>query len=88
VGKPGSKRRVKAESKPVAFRAGAAQPYDERCLTWQYDAGTVSIWTTAGRLKGVLFTGSADQLKVLREYRQGECDLVERDGEFSRRVRS
>ncbi len=82
VGKPGSKRRVKAESKPVAFRAGAAQPYDERCLTWQYDAGTVSIWTTAGRLRGVLFTGSADQLKVLREYRQGESDLVERDGEF------
>ena len=82
VGRPGSKRRVKAESKPVAFRAGAAQPYDERCLTWQYDAGTVSIWTTAGRLRGVLFTGSADQLKVLREYRQGESDLVERDGEF------
>ena len=82
LGKPGSKRRVKAESKPIAFRAGAAQPYDERCLTWQYDAGTVSIWTTAGRLKGVRFTGSADQLKVLREYREGESDLVERDGEF------
>ena len=82
LGKPGSKRRVKAESKPIAFRAGAAQPYDDRCLTWQYDAGTVSIWTTAGRLKGVRFTGSADQLKVLREYREGESDLVERDGEF------
>jgi IS605 OrfB family transposase len=82
LGKPGSKRRVRAESKPIAFRAGAAQPYDERCLTWQYDAGTVSVWTTAGRLKGVRFTGSADQLKVLREYRKGESDLLERDGEF------
>ncbi|MER6378409.1 transposase [Streptomyces mirabilis] len=82
LGKPRSKRRVQAESKPVAFRAGAAQPYDDRCLSWQHDAGTVSIWTTAGRLKGVRFTGSTDQLKTLREYRKGESDLVERDGEF------
>ncbi|MEV8561854.1 transposase [Streptomyces sp. NPDC051917] len=82
LGKPRSKRRVKAESKPITFRAGAAQPYDDRCLGWQHDSGAVSLWTTAGRLKGVRFIGSADQLKVLREYRQGESDLVERDGEF------
>ncbi|MGW4568686.1 RNA-guided endonuclease InsQ/TnpB family protein, partial [Streptomyces sp. NPDC004561] len=82
LGKPRSKRRVQAESKPITFRAGAAQPYDDRCLSWQHDAGTVSIWTTVGRLKGVRFTGSADQLKTLRGYRQGESDLIERDGAF------
>ncbi|WP_326579747.1 transposase [Actinacidiphila glaucinigra] len=82
LGRSGSKRRTKAESKPVTFRPDAAQPYDDRMLTWQHDAGTVSIWTTAGRLKGVRFAGSEDQLQVLREYRKGESDLVERDGEF------
>jgi IS605 OrfB family transposase len=82
LGRPGSKLRVKAESKPVTFRPEAAQPYDDRLLTWQHDAGTVSIWTASGRLKGVRFVGSADHLKVLREYRKGESDLVERDGEF------
>src|SRR6516225_4644519 len=30
LGRPGSKRRVRAESKPIAFRADAAQPYDDR----------------------------------------------------------
>lgn len=82
LGKPGSKRRRKAESKPIAFRSEAAQPYDDRCLSWQYDAQTVSIWTTAGRIRGVRFVCSADGLKMLREHRQGESDLVERDGVF------
>ncbi|NGO73933.1 RNA-guided endonuclease InsQ/TnpB family protein, partial [Streptomyces boncukensis] len=82
LGKPGSKRRIRAESKPVAFRPEAAQPYDDRCLSWQYDAQTVSIWTTAGRLKNVRFVCSADALKTLREYRKGEADLIERDGVF------
>ncbi|MEU3644394.1 hypothetical protein AB0E59_13530 [Lentzea sp. NPDC034063] len=52
LGRPCSKRRVKAESKPIAFRPDAAQPFDDRCLSWNHDAGTVSIWTTAGRMKG------------------------------------
>ncbi|MEU5069143.1 transposase [Streptomyces virginiae] len=82
LGKPGSKRRAKAESKPVMFRPEAAQPYDDRCLSWQYDAGTVSIWTTAGRLKNVRFACSPDALKMLREHRKGESDLIERDGVF------
>lgn len=82
LGRPGSKRRIKAESKPVAFRPDAAHPFDDRCLSWQYDAQTVSIWTIAGRLKSVRFVGSADQLKMLREHRKGETDLVERDGVF------
>ncbi|MFE5594816.1 RNA-guided endonuclease InsQ/TnpB family protein [Streptomyces sp. NPDC056549] len=82
LGKPGSKRRIKAESKPILFRAEAAQPYDDRCLSWQYDAQTVSIWTVAGRLKNVRFACSSDGLKMLREHRKGESDLVERDGVF------
>ncbi|MFE5592332.1 RNA-guided endonuclease InsQ/TnpB family protein, partial [Streptomyces sp. NPDC056549] len=82
LGKPGSKRRVRAESKPITFRSEAAQPYDDRCLSWQYDAGTVSIWTTAGRLKNVRFACSSDAIKMLREHRKGESDLIERDGVF------
>ncbi|MFI9365229.1 RNA-guided endonuclease InsQ/TnpB family protein [Kitasatospora sp. NPDC053057] len=82
LGKPGSKRRVKAESKPIIFRPQAAQPYDDRCLSWQLDARTVSIWTTAGRLKGVRFACSPDALKTLRDCRRGESDLIRRDGVF------
>jgi hypothetical protein len=36
-GKPGLGRRLKARSGPVVFRADAAQPYDDRCLSWQLD---------------------------------------------------
>ncbi|MFG3343287.1 RNA-guided endonuclease InsQ/TnpB family protein [Glycomyces sp. NPDC048151] len=82
LGKPGSKRRRKAESKPVVFRSDAAQAFDDRCLSWQVNAGTVSIWTVHGRLKGIRFAGGPDQVKTLREHRKGETDLVHRDGEF------
>ncbi|MFE0258353.1 RNA-guided endonuclease InsQ/TnpB family protein [Streptomyces sp. NPDC059010] len=82
LGKPKSKRRRKAESRPITFRPDAAQPYDDRCLSWQYDQRTVSIWTTEGRLKGVRFVCAADALKVLQQYRKGESDLIERDGVF------
>ncbi|MGW3820270.1 RNA-guided endonuclease InsQ/TnpB family protein [Streptomyces sp. NPDC005046] len=81
-GKPGSKRCQKVESKPIAFRPDAAQPYDDRCLSWQYDQRTVSVWTTAGRIKGVRFACSQDALNTLQQYRRGESDLVERDGSF------
>jgi putative transposase len=82
TGSPGSKRRVKAESKPITFRPDAAQPYDDRCLSWQLDKRTVSIWTTSGRLRGVRLACSADALKTLALYRQGESDLVHRDGRW------
>ncbi|MFE4776219.1 RNA-guided endonuclease InsQ/TnpB family protein [Streptomyces sp. NPDC056713] len=82
LGKSKSRRWVKAESKPIAFRPEAAQPYDDRCLSWQYDQQTVSIWTTAGRIKNVSFVCAADALKVLQQYRKGESDLIERDGVF------
>ena len=82
LGRPGSTRRKKAESTPVVFRPEAAHPFDDRCLSWQYDARTVSIRTTAGRLKNVGFACSAGALKTLRECRKGESDLIERDGVF------
>jgi IS605 OrfB family transposase len=82
LGKPGSKRRVNATAKPIVFRSDAAHPFDDRCLSWQYDRRTVSIWTVAGRLKDVPFACSAEHFKILREYRRGESDLLERDGVF------
>lgn len=75
-----STRYQRAANTPIRFRPDAAQPYDDRCLSWQYDTRTVSIWTTSGRLKGIRYTGSADQLETLQRYRQGETDLVRRDG--------
>ncbi|MFD8529952.1 hypothetical protein ACFV0L_21300, partial [Streptosporangium canum] len=80
LGPPGSRRRTRAESKPIAFRPHAAQPYDDRCLSWRIEARTVSIWTVRGRLRGVAFTASAAQLKTLALYRKGESDLLCRDG--------
>ena len=79
-GKPGSKRRAKVETDPIGFGWNAAQPYDARMLSWQPDTRTVSIWTTAGRLKNVAYTGSADQLKTVAAGKVGESDLVHRDG--------
>jgi IS605 OrfB family transposase len=79
-GKPGSKRRRRVETEPVTFRWDAAQPYDARMLSWRYDARMVSIWTTAGRVKGLAYTGSADQPKAVAELPVGETDLVHRDG--------
>ncbi|GAA1922747.1 RNA-guided endonuclease TnpB family protein [Streptomyces sodiiphilus] len=81
LGRPGSKRRLRAESRPIAFREDAAQPYDDRILTWNLDAQTVSIWTVAGRLKGIPFVCSPQALKLLAS-RKGESDLVMRDGMF------
>nr|WP_308801327.1 transposase [Streptomyces polyasparticus] len=80
LGKPGSKRRGRAEGRPISFRADAAQPYDDRCLSWQVDERTVSIWTTAGRLQGVRFACSEQARNLLAERRRGESDLVYRDG--------
>jgi putative transposase len=80
-GKPGSSRRVKVETSAIRFRSLAAQPFDDRCLSWTHDStgdtgGTVSIWTVDGRLKNLRFTGDPDQLALLRTHRNGETDLV------------
>lgn len=79
-GAVGSRRRRRIEAEPVAFRWDAAQPYDARMLSWRHDARTVSIWTVAGRLKGVSYTGSPDQLKAVATLPVGESDLIHRDG--------
>lgn len=81
-GRPGTKRHTRASGKPVTFRKDAAQPYDDRMLSWQHKTRTVSIWTTSGRLKGVAFTGQAEQLAVLAEHRRGESDLVRQGGKW------
>lgn len=75
-GRPGTKGHTRASGKPVTFRQDSAQPYDDRMLSWQHEQRTVSIWTTAGRLKGLAFTGQAGQLAVLATHRKGESDLV------------
>lgn len=80
LGKPGSARREKALGKPIAFREFSAQPFDDRMLSWQLDARTVSIWTVDGRLKDMVFTGESRHLKEIAEHRHGESDLVYRDG--------
>jgi putative transposase len=82
LGKPGSKRRRTADTNPISFRWNAAQPYDARMLSWQYDAQTVSIWTVHGRLKCVAYTGSPDQVKAIATLPVGESDLVHRHGRW------
>ncbi|WP_084957316.1 RNA-guided endonuclease InsQ/TnpB family protein [Thermoactinospora rubra] len=79
-GPEGSKRRAKAEKTPARFRKDAAQPFDDRCLSWQLDAQTVSIWTARGRSGRIPFACSPAQLEMLRAYRRGESDLVFRGG--------
>lgn len=80
LGKPGSRRRTKAESTPIAFRRDAAQPFDDRCLSWQLAARTVSIWAVGGRLNQISFACSDAQMATLAAYRRGESDLVHRNG--------
>ncbi|MGI5196292.1 RNA-guided endonuclease InsQ/TnpB family protein [Streptomyces sp. CA-288835] len=80
LGRPGSKRYRRATEKPIAFRPQGAQPYDDRMLSWQIPDRRVSIWTVSGRIKDVAFTASPEQLATLALYRQGESDLLQRDG--------
>ncbi|GAB3716813.1 RNA-guided endonuclease InsQ/TnpB family protein [Nocardiopsis nanhaiensis] len=82
LGRKGSARRQRAEATAISFRPEAAQPFDARCLSWQMDARTVSIWTTQGRMKNLALISSPGQLKVLAQYQQGESDLVYRDGQW------
>jgi putative transposase len=66
-------------TKRRSFRGDAAQPFDDRCLSWQVAAGTVSIWTIHGRIKGIRFTCGRRQQDLLAS-RRGESDLLIRDG--------
>jgi putative transposase len=87
-GPPGSERRKKVASTPIGFRAEAAQPFDARCLSWQIPEkvggreATVSIRTTAGRLKGIRVLAAPHDLVLLRTRPIGESDLIYRDGKW------
>jgi putative transposase len=86
-GPPGSQRRRKIEESPIAFRPAGAQPFDARCLSWQFpdDLGrgaTVSIWTVTGRMKSVPIIGNPKQLMLLRTCAVGETDLIHRDDKW------
>ncbi|WP_240506620.1 RNA-guided endonuclease InsQ/TnpB family protein [Thermoactinospora rubra] len=67
-------------TKPIGFRKDAAQPFDDRCLSWQIPDRAISIWTVHGRMKGIRFGCSDEQARLLAAYRKGESDLVRRDG--------
>lgn len=82
LGPEGARRRLRAESKPIVFRPYAAHTFDDRCLSWNYDQQTVSIWALGGRVKNVRFACSPGALKQLAEHRQGESDLFFRDGKW------
>ena len=80
-GQSGSKRYAAVSDTAVRFRPLAAQPFDDRCLSWQLDSSTVSIWTVSGRMRGLRFVCAPWQRKLLAD-RKGESDLVYRDGQF------
>jgi putative transposase len=82
LGTAHSHRRRKAEAEPIVFRPDAAHTYDDRCLSWNHDAQSVSIWTLYGRLKNIRFACSPAALKQLADSRRGESDLVQRDGKL------
>lgn len=75
-------RKSRATAKPLRFRSGAAQAYDDRCLSWDYQARSVSIWTLEGRRKGIAFAASRRAIDLLSRHRKGESELIERDGAF------
>jgi putative transposase len=87
-GPPGAERRKTVRQTPIGFRADGAQPFDARCLSWQIPeqvgsrAATVSIWTTAGRLKGVPVLGAPHDLVMLGTHPIGQTDLIWRAGKW------
>ncbi|WP_165966487.1 RNA-guided endonuclease TnpB family protein [Actinomadura sp. 7K507] len=82
LGRTGSKRRIRAEGKPIVFRPDAGQPFDQRNLSMAVDAGTVSIWTTRGRCKDIAFACSTKARMALTRYPHGESDLLYRDSRW------
>ena len=94
-GPPGSDKRKKVAATPIRFRADAAQPFDARCLSWQIPEqvggreATVSIWTAAGRLKGLRVLAAARDLVLLRTRAIGgnRSDTARRQVVFVRHCR-
>ena len=63
-----------------SFKPRGAIPYDDRILRWYVDRSWVSIWTMEGRQR-IPFVCGERQRELLRT-RQGESDLVYRDGVY------
>lgn len=63
------------------FRATGAIAYDERILTYNLKASTVSVWTLNGRLKNLPFQCGKRQRELLQT-QQGESDLCLVRGSF------
>ncbi len=62
------------------FRRAGAIAYDAWILRWYTDRQKVSIWTFVGRLH-LPYPCGEDQRRLLQS-RQGQADLVYRDGAF------
>jgi len=63
-----------------AFLKHGAIAYDERILSWRPSDQTINIWTANGRQRMPFVCGER-QLQLL-EHRQGQADLVYRNGEW------
>lgn len=63
------------------YRPHGSIAYDDRILSFNLEQQTVSIWTVDGRLKDVPFVCGERQRQLLQT-RQGESDLVFRNGQF------
>jgi putative transposase len=87
LGPAGSPRRRRVEESPLSFRSSASQPYDARCLSWQFPdelgrSATISIRTVSGRLKNIPILGAPNQMSLLRTRPIGETDLIYIDGNW------
>jgi putative transposase len=64
--------KVNRKSAPV-FRKLAAQPYDDRILSFKDGGNAVSLWTVEGRIVVPVVMG--EHQRKLMAYRKGEVDL-------------
>lgn len=62
------------------FKPLGSIAYDDRIMSWKVEKRIVSLWTLGGRIK-LSFIAGVRQLEMLKT-RQGEADLVYRNGEF------
>jgi putative transposase len=62
------------------FKPQGAIAYDDRILTWETNHQVVSIWALGGRQR--ISYSVTEYHKQLLQYRQGESDLVYRQGIF------
>lgn len=68
-------KKTKRTFKPLGSIA-----YDSRIMSWKIEKQIVSLWTLNGRVN-LSFLAGVRQLELLKT-RQGEADLVYRNGEF------